>query len=280
MSSVLFDVPGPRAKRRHRIYAVLFCLLLLAVAAWVGRRFQSEGVMTGQVFNDAYQNRNITYLWEGLRGTLKAAGLAILASIAFGAILAVGRMSNHRVLSWPCAAIVEIFRAIPVVVLILAVWFAWKDTLGTLGSLVVGLTLYNGSVLSEVFRAGINAVPRGQSEAAYAVGMRKTQVTANILLPQAVRIMLPTIISQCVIVLKDTSLGYIIVYGELVRHARLVAQNVPNGTIVTLLSVAAVYISINYALSKLAEYLERRLARRPRAAQATPRRATPAGRAE
>lgn len=278
MSSVLFDAPGPRARRRHRVYAALFSLLLLALAAWVVQRFRSEGVMTSQVFNDAYQNRNLKYLWEGLQGTLEAAVLAILTSIVFGALLAVGRMSRHRIISWPCAVVVEVFRAIPVVVLILAVWFAWKDTLGTLGSLVAGLTLYNGSVLSEVIRAGINAVPKGQSEAAYALGMRKTQVTTTILMPQAVRIMLPTIISQCVIVLKDTSLGYIIVYGELVRHARLVAQNVPSGTIVTLLTVAAVYISINYSLSKLAQYLERRLARRPRAAGAIPRQEARAGR--
>jgi glutamate transport system permease protein len=92
-------------------------------------------------------------------------------------------------------------------------------------------------------------------------------VTGLILMPQAVRIMLPTIVSQCVIVLKDTSLGYIIVYGELVRHGRQLAISVPNGTIVTLMTVAAVYIAINYSLSKLAEYLERRLARRPRAAR-------------
>jgi glutamate transport system permease protein len=178
-------------------------------------------------------------------------------------------MSSHAWISWPCGAVVEIGRAVPLVVMILAVWFAWKDVIGTLGSLVVGLMLYNGSVLSEVFRAGINAVPKGQSEAAYALGLRKTQVTRIILMPQAVRIMLPTIVSQCVIVLKDTSLGYIIVYGELVRHARQVALSVPNGTLVTLMTAAAVFISINYALSKLAQYLERRLARRPRAARQT-----------
>lgn len=266
MSSVLFDTPGPRARRRHQVYAVLFSLLLLAIAAWVVQRFRSEGVMTSTVFNDVFQNRNIRYLWEGLQGTLKAAVFSIITSIVFGAVLAVGRMSNHRVVSLPFAVVVEVFRAIPVVVLILAVYFSAKGTFGVQGSLVAGLTLYNGSVLSEVFRAGVNAVPRGQSEAAYAMGLRKTQVTTLILMPQAVRIMLPTIVSQCVIVLKDTSLGYIIIYGELVRHGRLVAINVPDGNIVTLLSVATVFIVINYSLSRLAQYLERRLARRPRAA--------------
>jgi glutamate transport system permease protein len=273
MSSVLYDAPGPRARRRHQIYAVVFGLLLLGLAFWVVQRFRSAGVMTADVFNDTYQNRNIRYLWEGLQGTLKAAALAIVTSIAFGAALATGRLSHHRVIRWPCTLVIEVFRAVPVVVMILAVWFAAKETIGTLGALVAGLTFYNGAVLSEVFRAGVDAVPKGQSEAAYAMGLRKTQVTMLILMPQAVRIMLPTIVSQCVIVLKDTSLGYVIVYGELVRHGRQLALSVPNGTIVTLLTVAAIYIVINYSLSRFAQYLERRLARRPRA-----RRAVSAGR--
>ena len=83
------------------------------------------------------------------------------------------------------------------------------------------LTLYNGAVLAEVFRAGINAVPKGQSEAAYAIGMRKSQVMNIILLPQAVKIMIPAIISQCVVALKDTSLGYLIAAPGLTRVGTL-----------------------------------------------------------
>jgi glutamate transport system permease protein len=263
MSSVLFDAPGPRARKRHLLYGMLFSLLLLVLVGWVAKRFYDEGVLTSEVFNATFQNRNIRYMWEGLQGTLKAAVLGVLASVVFGAVFAVGRLSTHRWISLPCAVVVEVFRAVPLVLLILAVWFAWKETLGTLGSLVVGLMLYNGSVLSEVFRAGMNAVPKGQSEAAYALGLRKTQVTNLILMPQAVRIMLPTIVSQCVIVLKDTSLGYLIIYQELIRHARQLALSVPNGTILVYLTTAAVFITLNYSLSKLAQYLERRLARRP-----------------
>jgi glutamate transport system permease protein len=117
-------------------------------------------------------------------------------------------------------------------------------------------------VLAEVFRAGINAVQKGQSEAAYAIGLRKGQVMRLILMPQAVRFMLPAIISQCVIVLKDTSLGFVIVYPELVRHGRTVAQFVDNGTILVYSTIAATFIVINYGLSKLAQYAERRLSRR------------------
>lgn len=262
MSAVLFDVPGPRARRRYLLLTVLFAALLLALVWWSVRKLSAEGVLSAQVFNDTFQNTNVAFLLEGFVATLKAAGLAIAGAIVFGAVFAIGRLSEHRVVRWPCAAVIEFFRAVPLLLLIIGIWFAFKDTIGTLASLVAALILYNGSVLAEVFRAGINAVPRGQSEAAYALGMRKSQVMPIVLMPQAVRFMLPAIVSQCVIVLKDTSLGYVIVYGEAVRYARRVAQFVGDGALLTYITVALVFIVINYGLSKLAAYLERRLARR------------------
>jgi len=120
-------------------------------------------------------------------------------------------------------------------------------------------------VLAEVFRAGINAVPRGQSEAAYSIGMRKSQVMSSVLLPQAVAIMLPAIVSQLVVVLKDTSLGFIIAYGDLVFEANGIAEFV-NHAIVPLALAALIFIAINYSLSRLAIWLEARFARRGRTA--------------
>lgn len=259
--SLLFDTPGPRARARHRMYAVALLLLLAVLGFVVARRLYDEEVLTPTVFNDTFQNDNVSYLLEGLVATLKAAGAAIVCSLVFGTVLAVGRLSDHRLLRWPATVVIEFFRAVPLVLQIILIYSAFQDTLGVFGSLVAGLTLYNGSVLAEVFRAGVVAVPRGQSEAAYSVGMRKTQVMASVLLPQAVKFMLPAIISQCVIVLKDTSLGYVIVYVELVRTSRQVALAVQDATILTYVTAALVFIAINYSLSKLAEYLERRLAR-------------------
>jgi len=262
MSTVLFDAPGPRARKRHRLIAGAFSVLLLAATYWVYTTFREEGLLTSTVVNDTFQNSNVTFLLEGFVSTVKAAALAIVGSVVFGAVFAVGRLSDHRVLRWPSTVVVEFFRAVPLVLLILGIWYAYKETIGTLMSLVLALTLYNGSVLAEVYRAGINAVPKGQSEASYALGMRKGQVMRMILMPQAVKFMLPAIISQCVIILKDTSLGFIILYPEVVRGAKQVANFVDDGTLLTFGTVAAVFILINYSLSKLAEYLERRLARR------------------
>ena len=262
MSSILFDAPGPRARRRHRIYTIIFILVAIGIIAWVAVTLADAEVLTREVFELTFQENNVEYMIDGLQNTLKAAVFAIVTSLAFGAVFAVGRLSNHRPIRWPAVAIVEVFRAIPLVLLIIIIWFAYKSVIGTLGALVAGLTLYNGSVLAEVFRAGIHAVPKGQVEAAYALGMRKTQVMMLIQFPQAVKFMLPAIISQCVVILKDTSLGFVILYEELVNNARQVALFVPNGTVVVYATAAVAFIVINYSLSKLAEYLERRLSRR------------------
>jgi glutamate transport system permease protein len=127
-------------------------------------------------------------------------------------------------------------------------------------AVVAGLTLYNGSVLAEVFRAGILALPRGQSEAAFALGLRKTQVTRFVLFPQALRAMLPAVVSQLVVLLKDTALGFLITYAELLYYAKyLGAQPVLDRPLIPVtIVVAAMYIGLNILLSLLAGYLERR----------------------
>ena len=139
-------------------------------------------------------------------------------------------------------------------------------------ALVLGLMLYNGSVLAEVFRAGVASLPRGQSEAAYALGMRKTQVMTNVLLPQALRAMLPTIVSQLVVVLKDTALGFLILYPELLYQARFLGSQGQLGSPIlpVAMVIAAIYITMCLLLSQFAHYLERRTRRTRRVDPAAP----------
>ncbi len=160
---------------------------------------------------------------------------AILGAVVFGLVFGVGKLSDHSFVRWPCWLVVEFFRAVPVIMLMIFFFYAVFADLpierAAYWGVVTALTLYNGAVLAEVFRAGINAVPKGQSEAAYAIGMRKSQVMNIILLPQAVKIMIPAIISQCVVALKDTSLGYLIAAPGLTRVGRSIyiefANHVP-----------------------------------------------------
>jgi len=200
----------------------------------------------------------------------------MVAATLLGGVLAAGRLSDHVWVRVPVTAVIEFFRAVPLLVLILFC-LLYLPTIGvpitSFGALALGLTLYNMAVLAEIFRAGILSVDRGQREAAYAVGMRKTQVMVLILLPQAVRRMLPVLVAQLVVLLKDSSLGFIVGYLELLRTARGLVEsfNLTFGNTYTFqlyVAAALIYIVVNLLLSWLARVLERR-SRRDRRLAAT-----------
>jgi glutamate transport system permease protein len=261
MSTVLFDTPGPRARARHKIYTWVAAVLLAAIVGLILWKLYQEGEFDAEVWEDMAQPNIWRAIGEGLWATLSAAAVAIVLAVVFGALFAVARLSDHAWVRWPAVVVVEFFRAVPLLLLILFLFIAYSDYLSDFWALVLALMLYNGSVLAEVFRAGINAVPKGQTEAALAVGMRKGQLMRLVLVPKAVTIMLPAIISQCVIVLKDTALGLIIAYQDLVAAGESIAEFI-DASVVPLGTVALIFISINYGLSKLAVYLEGRFARR------------------
>ena len=242
--TVLFDAPGPVARRRHLLVGVVGVVLLLAALGFVVYRFAVTGQFDPAVW-EWIQYKNIQLLLlSALLATLSAFALAAVLSLLSGAVFAAGRLSDHRWLRTPAGAVVEFFRAVPLLILIFILYFGVSRGLGVnvsaYSALVVGLMLYNGSVLAEVFRAGVVSLPRGQGEAAYALGMQKTQVMTSVLLPQALRAMLPTIISQLVVVLKDTALGFIILYPELLYQARFLGSQAQLGS--PILPVAPVIV--------------------------------------
>lgn len=258
MSTILFDVPGPRAARRHRLIAIATVIGIIAVIAVVIWKLWSEDQLTSQKWEPFVTPNLVELLLEGLVQTLKAAVFAITGAVIFGVIFGVAKLSDHRIIRWPAWLVVEFFRAVPLLLLIIFIWTIRGNQIADLTSLVIGLILYNGSVLAEVFRAGINAVPPGQAEAAYALGMRKSQVMTIVLLPQAVKIMLPAIISQCIVALKDTSLGYAILAPGLTSAGREIWGTFDN-RLATALVLAAIYILLNLALSWLAEKAQKRI---------------------
>lgn len=260
MSSVLFDTPGPRAAARHRLYTWLGAIVLTAILGLVAWKLYAEGEFEAELWEDLAAPNIWNAIGDGLVTTLSVSAVSIVLSVLYGAVFAVARLSDHAWISWPAVVVVEFFRAVPLILLILFLYLAYTG-LEKYWALVLALVLYNGSVLAEVFRAGINAVPKGQTEASYAIGMRKNQVMRVVLLPQAVTIMLPAIISQCVIVLKDSALGLIIGFQDLTAQGRLIAEFVRH-SIVPLGIVALIYIAINYSLSRTAVLVERRFATR------------------
>ncbi|MEW2269009.1 amino acid ABC transporter permease [Streptomyces griseofuscus] len=270
-SSVLYDSPGPKARVRNRCYTVLGSLALAGLLAFVMYRLGVKGQLDPKVWN-IFNNAGVrTMIRDGVLTTLKVFAVAGTLSLLLGLLLAVARVSESRPVRWFATGFIELFRAVPLLITIYALWvlfLSYKGDLGVVGDnsafwgLVIGLTVYNGCVQAEVFRAGIKAVPRGQVEAAYALGLRKYQVMTALLLPQAVRAMLPTMISQLVVTLKDTSLGYVITYTELLYATRQMAGNIiVNGenpyTAVTIVA-GAIYVSMCLALSSLATWIERR----------------------
>ncbi|MCW3843248.1 amino acid ABC transporter permease [Micromonospora yasonensis] len=271
MSSVLYDLPGPRARLRNRILGVVSIAAIVALVAFIIYKFNQTGQFEPRKWEQFQYASVQRELLTGLWATLKAAGLATVLALLFGAVFAGARLSDRWILRTPATFVVELFRAIPLLILIffgyyVPLQYGWS--IDKLWALVIGLTLYNGSVLAEIFRAGINAVPYGQTEGAYAIGLRKNQVLRLILLPQAFRSMLPAIVSQLVVLLKDTALGFIITYPELLFVGKQIGGRLPFGLpyVPTYLIVAAIYISICGLLSILAWWLQKRMSRLPRTA--------------
>ncbi|MFS0695170.1 amino acid ABC transporter permease [Streptomyces nitrosporeus] len=264
-ATALYDIPGPATRKRHLAYGVASTAVILALIAWLLYLLFDTGQFTAQKWNPFTYKGIQELLLRGLGNTLKAFAYAAVLSLALGAVLAVGRLSVHRPVRWVSTLLVEFFRAMPVLVMIFFIFVALK--VQPLPALVAGLTLYNGSVLAEVFRTGINSVERGQREAAYALGMRKTQVTTHVLAPQAVRAMLPTIISQLVVALKDTSLGYLITYEEFLHAGKLIASNLDYDLpfIPVVMVISPIYIGMCMLLSWFATWMARRQRRNPKA---------------
>ncbi|MEO3974524.1 amino acid ABC transporter permease [Streptomyces sp. CAU 1734] len=263
-STALYDIPGPRTRRRHRIYGVISTVAILALIGWVLYLLFDTGQFTAEKWSPFEYKGIQELLLRGLGNTLKAFAYAAVLSLVLGGILACGRLSDHRPVRWVATLVVEFFRAMPVLVMIFFIFVALK--VQPLPALVAGLTLYNGSVLAEVFRAGVNSVDRGQREAAYALGMRKTQVMTHVLAPQAVRAMLPAIISQLVVALKDTSLGYLITYEEFLHAGKLIASNLDYDLpfIPVVMVISPIYIGMCMLLSWFANWIARRQRRNPK----------------
>lgn len=267
MSTVLFDAPGPRAIIRHRVVGAITIVIVLAVVAFVVYRFVETGQFTAQkwqlfTFPLVHQK-----LLEALLATLRAFGLAAVLSLILGLLLVVGRLSSHRWVRGPTTLFIELFRAIPLLILMMIMYYGLPplgvDFVTPFVAVVTGLTLYNGSVLAEIFRAGVESLPKGQSEAAYAIGLSKTQVMRMVLLPQAFRAMAPVIVSQLVVVLKDTALGFIVTYQELLYLAKFYGTQIQYGSpiIPATIVVATIYISLCLLLAGVAKIIEIRTKR-------------------
>ncbi|MBT2492619.1 amino acid ABC transporter permease [Streptomyces sp. ISL-96] len=276
MTSLLYDAQGPRAKRRNILYSVLFTAVTALVMWWVISSLAEKNQLDWEKWKPFTDGRTwSTYIWPGLENTLIAAALAMVIALPLGAILGIARLSDHRLVRGVAGTIVEFFRAIPVLVLMLFATAAYAEYSGIssddrpLYAVVTGLVLYNASVLAEIVRAGILSLPKGQSEAAMAIGLRKGQTMRYVLLPQSVTAMLPAIVSQLVVIVKDTALGgALLTFPELMSVISTMSGYYGN-TIASFVVVALIFIALNFALTTFAGWLEARMRRGKKSTGAT-----------
>ena len=275
-ASVLFDAPGPRARRRHLIMTVLGALGTAALLTLLIQALAAKDQFSTAKWAPFLDPVTWTsYLLPGLRGTLVAAFYSVILAIIFGIALGIGRLSHLGPVRLACGAFVEFFRAVPVLMMMLFAYYVCLFGLQISGpylalyGVVAGLTFYNSSVIAELIRSGVGSIPKGQREAGLAIGLTPFGTLWHILLPQAITSMLPSIVSQLVVILKDSALGFLILYEELTRAGQTLAASQGN-LIPTFLVVAVIYIVVNYALTLLARLLERRLQTRGRGAVPQP----------
>ena len=267
-ASVLYDQPGPRAKVRNRILAVATIVVVAGIVWFIISQFAAAGQFAPQKWAFLQSPRIMQGFIQGAVNTLTAFGLAAVLSLALGFILAVGRLSDHAWVRAIFSFLVETFRAIPLLILMMLLYYGLPTLdikMTPFTAVVIALTAYNGSVLAEAIRAGVVSLPKGQAEAAYAIGMRKYQVMTLILLPQAVKSMLPVIISQLVVALKDTALGFVITYQELLYQVKLVGNQISFGypLIPAAMVGVVMYIGLCLILSGVARYAEYRINKQP-----------------
>lgn len=264
-SSVLFDAPGPRARARHRILTVIGLLVIAGFVAFALWKLGEKGNLEGEKWTPFISGSMwIDYLLPGLLNTLKAAALSVVLAGIFGLVFGLGRLSHVAPIRWVSTVVVEFFRSVPVLIMMIAAFYfyAFNDIfssdLNPFAGVVTGLTLYNGSVVAELIRSGVGSLPKGQTEAGLSVGLTPPQTLRAILLPQAVTAMLPSLVSQLVVVLKDTALGTIITYPELLTTFSQIGSNWAN-PVPALIVIAIIFILVNYALTRVAGTVEHRL---------------------
>ncbi|GAA4706250.1 glutamate transport system permease protein [Promicromonospora umidemergens] len=266
-SSVLFDAPGPRTRALIRGGNVLGALIALGVLAWLLVQLDAKGQLSWDLWGPAFSARTWEfYLLPGLQNTLQAAAYAIVGALAFGMIFGMGRLSKIAPVRWVSGVVVEFLRAVPVLLMMVFFYGLFGVVLPGVAdkaflAVVVALILYNGSVIAELVRSGVGSLPSGQGEAGLAIGLTDGQTLRSIQLPQALVAMLPAMVSQVVVVLKDSALGSIIGFSELLRSGQIVSSGDGNPLQVLAL-VAVVFILLNMVLTVVAHRLSKLLSSR------------------
>lgn len=263
----LGDALGPRARRQTRVLTAISAVVIVGFIVVALTRLADKGQLDAAKWEPFTQWPVQKFFLLGLKVTVEVSLVSMVGAMVLGTILALARLSQTAVVRWVTTLFVEFFRGLPLVLLIFFCALGLPSyglDLSVFWYVAIGLIVYNGAVLGEIFRAGILSLDRGQTEAAYSLGMGYWQAMLLVIIPQAARRMIPAIVSQLVTLLKDSSLGAAVAFEELLRRGRINGEFFGN-MLQSLFVVAVLYIVVNFALSMVARRLEVRQRRRYKA---------------
>lgn len=259
LEDILFGAPSPRAQAITRAVSAIAAAVLLLLAAGVALQFHSAGQLDARFWEFFAWPTTWAFLGKGLLGTLASSAMAAAIALALGLVLLMGRLARPRLVRWPSVAAIEFLRGTPTLLLIYVCFLVLPSVgikLSTYWMLTLPVSLSTAAVVAEVYRAGVLAVPRGQTDAARSLGMTDTQVFFHVVFPQALRYIVPALVAQLVIVVKDTTFGYVVTYGELMQNAKVLIANY-HALVPVYLVVAALYCLVNYTISRASKRLGR-----------------------
>ncbi|WP_278536544.1 amino acid ABC transporter permease [Delftia acidovorans] len=259
LEDILFGAPSPQARKITQVVSLIAAAGLIALAAAVVWRFHSAGQLEARFWEFFAWPTTWAFLAKGLLGTLASSAMAAVIALSLGLVLLAGRLARPRVVRWPSIAVIEFLRGTPTLLLIYVCFLVLPAAgikLGTYWMLTLPIGLSTAAVVAEVYRAGVLAVPRGQTDAARSLGLTEVQVFRFVVFPQALRYIVPALVAQLVIVVKDTTFGYIVTYGELMQNAKVLIANY-HALVPVYLVVAVLYCLVNYAISRASRRLSR-----------------------
>ena len=259
LEDILFGAPSPQAQTVIRVVSVIAAAVLLLLAAGIVFRFHAAGQLDARFWEFFTWPTTWVFLARGLLGTLASGAMAAVIALALGLVLLVGRLARPRLVRWPSIAVIEFLRGTPTLLLIYVCFLVLPSAgikLSTYWMLTLPISLGTAAVVAEVYRAGVLAVPRGQTHAARSLGLTEVQVFFLVVFPQALRYIVPALVAQLVIVIKDTTFGYVVTYGELMQNAKVLIANY-HSLVPVYLVVAALYCLVNYAISGASKRLGR-----------------------
>ena len=248
MRDALYEAPGPKMRAKIRIGTAISLVAVTALVVLVLQRFYVTGQLSVHYWYFFTHLTTWKFLLAGFEGTVKVALTAGVIALVLGLALMLGRTSGIKPLQLACRVLTDFFRGVPSLLFIYFFFLVlpqYKIALPSFWMLTLPVALA---------AAGVNAVPRGQVEAAQALGLSKAKITFKIVLPQAIRFIIPSLISQLVVVVKDTTVAYVVSYPDLMQNARVLITNY-DALVSVYLVIAVIYILINVAINKAAVYV-------------------------